>query len=618
MGTSTSAALRRQSIWLVAMLVIVGGLQLVGGLVLLARFDGYSRRLDVAQNAHQVMLQAMTDAETGIRGWQLTRETSYLQPYESGASAFPAAARRTDDAVGDRRTDRLLIVETAAADRWLDEYAAPLAATTPSTRADLNGIAHGKVLFDHYRTAHDATADALAATRGQTTARFRAWSSGLQICLVGLALLALLAALRLSVRTHRLLLAPLGHIQGVLTRIAGGDGAARADPGGPPEIRLLAGTLNRALDDNALAQQRLAAQERYLDQVLDVLNVAVVACDARGAVVRMNRTARDDIGSAPAPAHLSELNRVTEAGASGPSEHPLALALSGQNIRAREMTFNPPGRPPVAVMVDACPLLDEQGRIVGAVATRYDVSVLRAREAELTAFAGIVAHDLRAPLAAVAGFIELLAMDLEDADLGPVFGATVTRIHAGVDRMQQLIEDLLAYATARDAPLRLEQVDLARVVDDVVTERTGHLRQDPGCGRPEITAGPLPTLRADPSMIRQMMDNLIGNAIKYTRDNEPARVRITAEPVDGQWTEIQVADRGIGIPAAQRASVFTSFHRAHLGQSYSGTGLGLAICQRVVDRHGGTITLDENPLGGTRFHILLPMAPGQPTEDAPR
>jgi signal transduction histidine kinase len=173
--------------------------------------------------------------------------------------------------------------------------------------------------------------------------------------------------------------------------------------------------------------------------------------------------------------------------------------------------------------------------------------------------------------------------------------------------MCQLIDDLLAYATARDAPLRLEPVDLREVVDQVVHERTAHLRAD---RTPSIEAGPLPTVHADPAMIRQMMDNLIGNAIKYTRDSEPAQVRITADRIDAAWAEIQIADRGIGIPADQRAAVFESFARAHPGQAYAGTGLGLAICRRVVDRHGGSISVDDNPLGGTRFHIVLPTEPG--------
>jgi signal transduction histidine kinase/CHASE3 domain sensor protein len=612
MGTSTSTAiaLRRQLLWLVAVLAIVGTAQVIGGLVLLARFDAYSQHVDVAQNAHQRMLQAMTDAETGIRGWQLTGDTSYLEPYEAGISALPEAIREVTAEIGDRGTRRLLAAEQDAAEHWLDDFAAPLAALTAVRAAD---PARGKALFDAYRRMHGATAADLAASRREAAQEYRTISGILQTCLVVLAVLAVLVAVWISVRTQRMLLTPLAQVQEVLTRLAGGDRAARTEPGGPPEVRMLAATLNRSLDDAEEARQRLLATHRELTQILDVLNVAVVTCDAEGTLVRVNRTAREDVDG-EMPSHVRHLDRVAEPGdrpapgAAGAVSggHPLALALSGQLTRAKEMNYLRPGHPPKAVMVDACPLRDEEGRIVGAVATRYDVSALHAREAELTAFAGVVAHDLRSPLAAVAGFIELLELDLRGAGAG--VGDTVTRIRAGVDRMRQLIDDLLVYATARDKPLRLEPVPLDSVIDQVVAERTAHLPAGPA--RPEVDRDPLPVLHADAAMVRQMMDNLIGNAVKYTVPGQPARIRITADRLGEGWTRITVADRGIGIPADQRASVFDPFHRAHPEQPYAGTGLGLAICRRVADRHGGSISLDDNPPGGTCFHIVLPAQAG--------
>jgi signal transduction histidine kinase/CHASE3 domain sensor protein len=609
---STSSALRRQLMWLVAVLAVVGTAQVIGGLVLLTRFDAYSAHVDVAQNAHQRMLQAMTDAETGVRGWELTGDPGYLEPYEAGLSALPEAIREVTAEVGDRETRRLLAVEQDAAEHWLDDFAAPLAALSAPRAAD---PARGKTLFDAYRRTHAATAADLAASRREVAREYRTISGILQSCLVVLAVLAVLVAVRISVRTHRMLLVPLAQVQEVLSRLAGGDRAARADPRGPPEVRVIAETLNRSLDDAEDARQGLLATHRELSQILDVLNVAVVTCDAEGTIVRVNRTAREDVDG-EMPAHVSGLNRIAEPGsrpgdpgAAGPpaGAHPLALALAGRPTTAKEMNYLRPGHPPKAVMVDACPLRDDGGRIVGAVATRYDVSALRAREAELTAFAGVVAHDLRSPLAAVAGFIELLELDLRGTGAGAEVGDTVARIRAGVDRMRQLIDDLLVYATARDKPLRPEPVPLDSVIDEVVAERTAHLPAGPA--RPEVVRGALPVLRADAAMVRQMMDNLIGNAFKYTGRGEPARVRITAERLGEDWARITVADRGIGIPAEQRASVFDSFHRAHAEQAYAGTGLGLAICRRVVDRHGGSITLDDNPLGGTCFHIVLPAEP---------
>jgi signal transduction histidine kinase len=231
--------------------------------------------------------------------------------------------------------------------------------------------------------------------------------------------------------------------------------------------------------------------------------------------------------------------------------------------------------------------------------------VLREREAELSAFAGVVAHDLKAPLAAVQGHAELLVAELnfgEELDLAELHRLS-ERIGRSVSRMGQLIDDLLAYATARDKPLRPELVDLNDLVIQISTDRAA---TTPEPQRPQIEVDPLPAVSADAVMIRQLLDNLIGNAIKYTRVGEPARVHVWAVPA-GTNLCLHIDDHGIGIPADQQAEVFTAFHRAHAGQSYAGTGLGLAICERVVTRHHGTITAQTNPAGGgTRITVTLP------------
>jgi signal transduction histidine kinase len=551
-GTPASAVVRRHYVWLLCVLIVAGAAQLAGGLLLLARFEGQVSRFDRAESAHAVMLQSMTDAETGLRGWQLTDEQLYLQPYQAGVQNFPAATHRVLTDVGEPRLRTLITAEESAADEWLDDFAAP----TVATSARYADVGQGKALFDAYREKHSAAGAALTVSRRQAAHSFRVASTVMQGALAGLALVAVLVTLRLGVRTQRL----------------------------------------------------REEQRRYLGEVLDTLTIGVVAAAADGAIVWINRAARDGTESM-LPTHIDEFDRVLERSGAQPADgHPLRVALAGHSIRGREMTYVPPGRPPIEVMVDAGPLRDDRGRIIGAVASRYDITALREREAELTAFAGIVAHDLRAPLAAIAGHVELLEQDLAVLDELDEFKDTLDRVRNSIDRMCRLIDDLLAYATARDAPLRLEPVDLGEVVDEVVHERTAHLNQERA---PHIEAGPLPTVHADPAMIRQMMDNLIGNAIKYTRDSEPAQVRITADRLDDEWAEIQVSDRGIGIPSDQRTSIFESFSRAHRGQPYAGTGLGLAICRRVVDRHGGTISVDDNPLGGTRFHIVLPTEPGE-------
>ncbi|MDR7320661.1 MULTISPECIES: ATP-binding protein [Catenuloplanes] len=615
-------SLRRRFAWLVTTLVLVGIMQLAGGQILVSRFESSTTRIDVAQTAHQVMLQSMINAETGIRGYQLTANRDFLQPYTAGVARYPEALRTAAAYTGDAAARQRLAEEDAAAQRWITQFAAPAAAAPPDTSGPRPGVStHGKTLFDAYRQAHTRTEDVFTARRQAAAHQLRTTNSILQGGLAVLALLAVVLALRLSERTRRLLLSPLSALQDVLGRLADGDRSARAPVVGPPEVKLLAQTLNACLDETARAEaglrtahDTLLRQEAYVRQVLDVIDVAVMTCDADGAIVSVNQRARR-LARQPIPAHIRDLTHVVHTGNDvQPEDHPLARALTGQTVAGLEMTFEEPDGSHKAVMVDARPMRDDAGHLIGAVVTGYDVSTLRAREAELTAFAGIVAHDLRAPLAAVAGFADVLTHDLDaGTEIDPdVLRPTVARIESGTRRMGQLIDDLLAYATARDAPIRPVPVDLQPMVDDIVSERTAHLHaarpSETSPPLPSITTGALPVLRADAPMIRQVLDNLIGNALKYTRAQQPAEISITTEKSTDEWATICVADRGIGIPAEQRHSVFTSFHRAHPEQPYTGTGLGLAICWRIVDRHGGSIAIDDNPGGGTRIHLTLPAA----------
>ena len=289
---------------------------------------------------------------------------------------------------------------------------------------------------------------------------------------------------------------------------------------------------------------------------------------------------------------------------------PLVRALAGECTDQAEMVIRNARHPDgVTVTVSGRPLRTADGRR-GAVAVFHDITARKAADADLRAFAGVAAHDLKTPLTAIAGYAELLDDELTDST-NPTVRSSVQRISTGVDRMRRLIDDLLAYATARDGQLNLQPVDLQQLVSDVITERTAHLRAGstgPSALFPDIYTGPLPTVQADPAMIRQVLDNLIGNAIKYTMPGQPARIDIAAHrrPGDAQ-VRVVIADRGIGIPTAEHPHVFDAFHRATNHGGRPGTGLGLAICKRIISRHGGTLAVTDNPGGGSRLHFTLPL-----------
>jgi signal transduction histidine kinase len=245
-------------------------------------------------------------------------------------------------------------------------------------------------------------------------------------------------------------------------------------------------------------------------------------------------------------------------------------------------------------------------------------AVLRQQKADLTAFAAVVAHDLKGPLAGVAGYTEMIKDELAgDAIDRATMSTMLDRVGNGVHRMGRLIDDLLSYTTARDANPAMVDVDLRDIAADVAIAQLDIASVGSG-PMPGIYLGDLPAVHADPGMIRQLLHNLIGNCLKYTAPGQTPRIDVTALSTDHGWVKVQIADRGIGIPTGAHDRIFDTFHRAHPGSHVTGTGLGLAICQRIIERHGGTITATDNPGGGTRITVILPAAhlpnahPGRP------
>ncbi|MEU4244747.1 ATP-binding protein [Actinoplanes sp. NPDC026619] len=384
-----------------------------------------------------------------------------------------------------------------------------------------------------------------------------------------------------------------------------------------------------ATSDLVAAEVAAREQADLLEAVMNSISDGVVVIDEHRRPLLFNPAAQGmvDLDKHPADRDWAARSGFYEADGITPyrtADLPIIRALDGEHAEQDEMVVRSEARPdPMTLSVSARPLHRANSR-VGAVAVFHDVTArkaaeaelaatisdLREREADLRAFAAVAAHDLRAPLSVVAGYADLLNDGLADGDDAATLRPTAARIISGVDRMRRLIEDLLAYATARDGSLNLEPVALRGLVDEVVTDRVTHLRVPggPQPPLPDITSAALPLVLVDRVMVRQLLDNLIGNALKYTRPGEQACIVISAHPQPDGRTRIDVADRGIGIPPEDRPRVFTSFHRVaqHAG-GYPGTGLGLAICHRVVERHGGDIVATDNPGGGTVISFTLPL-----------
>ncbi|MET0604034.1 MAG: ATP-binding protein [Baekduia sp.] len=231
---------------------------------------------------------------------------------------------------------------------------------------------------------------------------------------------------------------------------------------------------------------------------------------------------------------------------------------------------------------------------------------LQDTNAELQDFAYTASHDLSEPLRMVASFLGLLERRSAD-DLDEKGREYLRQASDGAVRMRNLIDDLLTYSRVANEEPRREQVDLQVLVDGVLNVL------GPAIAETEATVevGELPTLEAEPTQLGQLLQNLIGNAVKFHEPGRPPTVRIKARRAMGACV-VSVSDDGIGIDEADQERIFAMFTRLHGRDAYAGTGIGLAICRRIAERHGGRIYVESTPGQGSTFHTLLPDAPAAP------
>jgi PAS domain S-box-containing protein len=232
---------------------------------------------------------------------------------------------------------------------------------------------------------------------------------------------------------------------------------------------------------------------------------------------------------------------------------------------------------------------------------RLRAAELERSNAELEQFAYVASHDLSEPLRMVAGFVQLLSDRYEgrlDGDADEFIGYTVD----GVRRMQSLIDDLLAYSRVGRS-VHDERVEL----DDVLEDARAALRGVIADREATIETEALPAVIGDARELRQVMQNLLSNAMKFVASDKTPQVSVSAARRGDMW-EVSVSDNGIGIASQHAERIFKMFQRLHGRDSYEGTGIGLAICKKIVERHGGTIGVEPVEGGGSVFRFTAPAA----------
>lgn len=236
---------------------------------------------------------------------------------------------------------------------------------------------------------------------------------------------------------------------------------------------------------------------------------------------------------------------------------------------------------------------------------------LERSNSELEDFAYVVSHDLLSPLRKIEMLNELLVDEYSQV-LDAQGLEYLERMRSIKEQMQTFISDLLTLARVKTQAQPFELVNLTTLVQEVLSDLSTNLSETGGV----VEIGELPTLKADPFQIRQLMQNLLSNALKFHKPDTQPRVKIyqklSNQEDDGnslapRYYQIIVEDNGIGFKSEYREKIFDVFQRLHSRREYEGTGLGLTICRKIVERHGGMITASSSPGQGAAFQITLPI-----------
>jgi PAS domain S-box-containing protein len=253
---------------------------------------------------------------------------------------------------------------------------------------------------------------------------------------------------------------------------------------------------------------------------------------------------------------------------------------------------------PDGILVTAA-VRDITARKAAEAALLHKMDELKRSNEELSQFAYIASHDLQEPLRMVSSYTQLLAKRYAgqlDSDADVFIGFAVD----GATRMQRLIQDLLAFSRVGTNKIDLARISSQQALDQALINLSGAI-EDSGA---VITSDELPTVRADQMQLVQLFQNLVGNAIKYHNEGVP-RVHVSAVPNKDEKWDFSIKDNGLGIEPEYFERIFGMFQRLHTREQFSGTGIGLAICKKIVDRHGGSISVASSPGEGSVFSFSL-------------
>ncbi len=367
----------------------------------------------------------------------------------------------------------------------------------------------------------------------------------------------------------------------------------------------------------AIVRHRLApiTAARAAREILETMADALFVIDAEGCIRVVNGAVRTLLGYQQSDLLGRSIDALEVLSGDATISRTLRELSKRGAIRDQHRLLRHKDGHPIDVSISISPVSEvnvQEGAVVIARDIRERMrahdelhSAMRRLEAsnrELEDFAYVASHDLQEPLRKIQAFGDRLKAK-HAHELAPQARDYIDRMQAAAKRMQILINDLLTFSRVTTKAQPFVPVDLGQIAAEVAHDL--ELRAHDARG--EIVIGALPSIEADPLQMRQLLQNLASNALKFHRPDVPPRVEIAGDTENGTSARIVVKDNGIGFDEKYAERIFTMFERLHGRGSYEGTGIGLAICRKIAERHGGEIAARSVPGEGSTFIVTLPV-----------